>query len=514
MVPPEPRLPQARGLINNGLYVVVHAPRQTGKTTTLLAMARNLTAAGGHAAVLFSCEQAKVALDDYGAAGRGVLTAIRAAAEEQLPEECWPPSPWPDTSPDTLLHVGLTRWARACPRPLVLFADEIDALRGQSLISVLSQLRDGYRTRPESFPASVVLCGLRDVRDYRAAAGSRPWPEEVAVRMGTSSPFNVKVESLRLPDFTAGQVADLYRQHTGETGQEFTPEAVDLAVDYTQGQPWLVNALAREVTDKMQVAPPTAVTAAHVAEAKERLILACATHLDSLSARLSEPRVRRIIEPVIAGTLPESDPAYNDDVAYVRDLGLIAQDRPVRVANPIYREVIVRVLGEFTEDVVTVSPRAFVLPDGQLDFRRVLDEFAAFWGEHSDVLTRGQVYHEAAPQLVFMAFLQRIVNGGGQVEREYGVGRGRIDVLVRKPYGDGQVQREAVELKVWRPRQADPLEAGLKQLDGYLTRLGLGHGTLVIFDRRQPHSDEDEPIRPEFTEAASPGGRRVTLLRA
>jgi hypothetical protein len=124
------------------------------------------------------------------------------------------------------------------------------------------------------------------------------------------------------------------------------------------------------------------------------------------------------------------------------------------------------------------------------------------------------VYHEAAPQLVFMAFLQRIVNGGGQVEREYGVGRGRIDVLVRKPYRDRQVQREAVELKVWRPRQADPLEIGLKQLDGYLTRLGLDHGTLVIFDRRQPRSDEDEPIRPEMTDVTSPEGRAVTLLRA
>jgi hypothetical protein len=513
MVPPEPRLPQARGLIQNGLYFVVHAPRQTGKTTTLQALARDLTAAGRYAAVLFSCERAKVAVDDYGAAGREVLDAIRAAAEDQLPEECWPP-PWPVAQPGGLLHVGLTRWARTCPRPLALFADEIDALRGQSLISVLSQLRDGYRTRPESFPAAVVLCGLRDVRDYRAAAGSRPWPEEVAVRMGTSSPFNVKVESLRLPDFTAGQVADLYGQHTAETGQEFTPEAVDLTVEYTCGQPWLVNALAREITDKMQITPPTVVTADHVAVAKERLILARATHLDSLAARLAEPRVRRIMEPLIAGLLPDLDTTYNDDAAYVRDLGLIALGDPVRVANPIYREVIVRVLGAGVESVVTAEPRAFVLADGRLDFRRVLDEFAAFWAEHSDVLTRGQVYHEAAPQLVFMAFLQRIVNGGGQVEREYGVGRGRIDVLVRKPYRDRQVQREAVELKVWRPRQADPLEIGLKQLDGYLTRLGLDHGTLVIFDRRQPRSDEDEPIRPEMTDVTSPEGRAVTLLRA
>jgi hypothetical protein len=230
------------------------------------------------------------------------------------------------------------------------------------------------------------------------------------------------------------------------------------------------------------------------------------------SSAFPDPSRRRIIEPLIAGTAPERDTTYNDDVAYVRDLGLIAQDNPVRVANPVYHEVIVRALGEHTENVVTAEPRSFVLPDGRLDFRRVLAEFAVFWAEHFEVLARGAIYHEAAPQVVFMAFLQRIVNGGGQVDREYGVGRGRIDVLVRKPYGDGRVQREAIELKVWRPRRADPLEDGLKQLDGYLTRLGLDHGTLVIFDRRSPN--EDEPVRPEITEVTSPEGRAVTLLRA
>jgi hypothetical protein len=483
MLPPEPRLPGARPYIDSGKYFVVHAPRQTGKTTTLTQLAHELTAEGGYAAMLLSCERAQAAEDDYAAAERQLLDAIGEAATDQLPGECRPPSPWPKASPGSQLHVGLTRWARSCPRPLVLFLDEIDALRGVSLKSVLSQLRDGFQTRPESFPASVVLCGLRDVRDYRVAAGGGRWPDEVA-RLGSSSPFNIKVASLRIPDFDADQVAELYGQHTAETGQEFTPEAVELAFEYTRGQPWLVNALAWEIIWEMAVAAPQPITVTHMEEAKDRLIRARATHLDSLAARLTEPRVRRIIEPLIAGSMPEGDPEYNDDVSYVRDLGLVASSKPINIANPIYREVIIR----------------------------VLSEFAAFWAEHSDVLTRGQVYHEAAPQLVFMAFLQRIVNGGGQVDREYGVGRGRIDLLVRKPYGDGQGQREAVELKVWRPRQADPLDGVLKQLDGYLTRLSLDHGTLVIFDRRAP--GEDELVRPEVTEVTSPEGRAVTLLRA
>ena len=80
------------------------------------------------------------------------------------------------------------------------------------------------------------------------------------------------------------------------------------------------------------------------------------------------------------------------------------------------------------------EPRSFVLPDGRLAFRRLLREFAAFWQEHGEVLAAGLPYHEVAPQLVLMAYLQRVVNGGGMIDREYGVGRGRIDLLVRWPY--------------------------------------------------------------------------------
>jgi hypothetical protein len=511
MLPPEPRLPEARDLIAEGQYFVVHAPRQTGKTTTLGALARDLTAEGRHVSLLFSCEVAKVTGDDYGAAARAILGRIRAAAKvARLPAELMPPDPWPDADPAALLSEGLQAWALACPLPLVLFFDEIDALRDASLVSVLSQLRDGFASRPHAFPASAALCGLRDVRDYKVASGGD------GSRLGTSSPFNISVQSLRIGDFTPAQVAELYRQHAAETGQEFTPEAVDRAFAHSQGQPWLVNAIAREITREMRVPPPEPITVEHVDEAKERLILARATHLDSLAARLAEPRVHRIIEPLIAGDLVAADPAYNDDVSYVRDLGLIKDRRPIEIANPVYREVIVRVLGERAADSVTVDPRSFLLPGGRLDFRKLLEEFAAFWKQHGEILVRGEMYHEVAPQLVFLAFLQRIVNGGGFVDREYGVGRGRMDVLVRKPWTDGDgkraVQREAIELKVHRQGEADPLQEGLEQLDEYLSRCDLPSGTLIIFDRRLA-AVRKQP-RPEFSAPRTPTGRDVTLLRA
>jgi hypothetical protein len=374
---------------------------------------------------------------------------------------------------------------------------------------VLSQLRAGYDDRPDAFPASVVLCGMRDLLDYKVASGGKE------PRLGSPSPFNIKLKSLRIGDFTPDEVAELYAQHTAETGQEFTPEAVERAVELSAGQPWLVNALANEVVAELKVPPTEPVTADHVEHAKERLILARATHLDSLAAKLTEERVRRVIEPILAGDVPDFD-AYDDDLKYTRDLGLIAATRPLRVANPIYHEVIARVLTANAEEKVLADPRAFILPDGRFDMALLLREFADFWREHADILVRGTVYHEVAPQLVLMGFLQRLVNGGGLVSREYGAGRGRIDILVRWPYSDAagkrRWQREAVETKVWRKGKTDPLAVGLRQLDGYLDRLSLDTGVLVIFDRRPKATPVAE--RTTFEEATSPSGRPVTVLRA
>jgi hypothetical protein len=515
MLPAAERLPEAPLLVERGMYFVVHAPRQTGKTTTLTALARQLTAAGKYAALLFSCEAGEVPADDYVEAQRAVLAAIRLSAHAALPVELQPPARWPEESESQLLATGLSAWAQACPRPLVLFFDEIDALRGKGLQTVLRQLRAGYSMRPFHAPWSVALCGLRDVREYKAASGGDP------ERLGTSSPFNIKVESLRLREFTAAQIATLYAQHTAETGQPFTVDAVARVFTLTGGQPWLVNSIAREITDKMHVAPPEPITAEHVERAKERLILARATHLDSLVARLGEDRVRRVIEPLLAGTF-EGDETYDDDFLYVRDLGLVAPDAPTRPANPIYREVMVRTLAAGIERRVVHEGSQFVRPDGRLDMDRLLQAFAEFWRENGDVLAGQLAYHEVAPQLVLMAFLQRVVNGGGFIDREYGVGRRRIDLLIRWPYedehGQRQWQREALELKVWRDKRPDPLDEGLRQLDEYLARLDLDHGVLVIFDRRNRRqgssSDDAPPIQTAFEPARTAHDRAVTVLRA
>lgn len=509
MLPAEERLPDARMYIEFGFYFVVHAPRQSGKTTALLGLAHDLSAEGHFLALSISCETAQVFGDDFAGVESVLLSELRQTAELQgFAPELMPPDEWPAAAPGTRLKAGLAAWVAKCPRPLVLFFDEIDALRGNGLLNVLQQLRAGFTQNRKAFVHSVVLCGLRDVRDYKAASGGDPQ------RLGTASPFNIKIKSIRIGDFDKLEMRQLFGQHTADTGQEFDDKAIDLAHYYTQGQPWLVNALAWEIISEMRVRGT--VTLDHVETAKERLILARATHLDSLIDKLNQPRVQRVLEPVITGEIPEMDTTFDDDLTYVRDLGLIAQGKQLRFANPIYQEVIVRVLGQRTEAVMTAEPPSFRFPDGRIDFPHLLREFTAFWIQHGDILAARDNYHEAAAQLVLMAYLHRIVNGAGRIDREVGVGRGRIDLLIRQPYRDTDdrraEQREALELKVWAAGRPDPLDEGLVQLDGYLDRLGLTTGVLVIFDRRPLAAPIAE--RTAFDEARTPSGRTVTVLRA
>src|SRR6185295_11568901 len=276
------------------------------------------------------------------------------------------------------------------------------------------QLRTGYADRPRAFPQTVALIGLRDVRDYRMKV--RPEVQS----LGTSSPFNIKVESLTLPNFTAAEVAELYDQHTADTGQVFKPEAKALAFELTRGQPWLVNALARQAVESLVPDPALPVEATHIEQAKEILIERRDTHLDSLIDRLREPRVRRIIEPILAGELLSPD-VLDDDMQFVKDLGLVASGPAgLEIANPIYREVIPRALAWVVQESLPVPRAPFIGADGSLRIDALLDGFTTFWCQHAEFFLERQPYSEAAAHLVFMAYLQRVVHGGGFIDREYG----------------------------------------------------------------------------------------------
>jgi hypothetical protein len=492
-------------LIEQKKYFLLHAPRQTGKTTCLLALAEHLNREGRYRAVYVNLEIAQTAREDVARGMRAICGAIGAAARRDLGEErlyAWTEEVWPAHGPEGVLNALLERWCLQSPQPVVLLLDEIDALIGDTLISLLRQVRAGYTQRPEGFPQTVILCGVRDLRDYRIHASS----EREAITGGSA--FNIKAKSLRLGDFSADEVRTLLLEHTAETGQVFTPEALDRVWDLTQGQPWLVNALAYracfELPEGRDRTQP--ITPALIDQAKEAMILERVTHLDQLAHKLREPRVRRVIEPMLAGTALGDVP--DDDIQYLLDLGLLRQGSGgLTVANPIYREVLPRTLA-FTPQasLPQISP-TWLNADGSLNPAALLEAFLAFWRRHGEPLLRSAPYHEIAPHLVLMAFLHRVINGGGTLEREYAIGMGRMDLCLR--YGTLTL---AMELKVWRDGAPDPLAEGLIQLDGYLAGLGLSSGWLVIFDRRA-----DQPPIAERTASSttvSPQGRCIQVVRA
>ena len=499
-------------LIRDQRYFVLHAPRQTGKTSALLAL-RDLLNGGGagdYRCVYMNVEAAQAAREDVEGAMRAILDELasraRSTLRDEFPEEAWP-GILARSGPVGALRETLTRWAEASPGPLVLLIDEIDALIGDTLLAVLRQLRAGYDRRPEGFPQSVVLCGVRDVRDYRIRSSA-----ENAVVSGGSA-FNIKARSLRLGDFSRGEVLSLLAQHTEETGQAFLPEAAERVWGQSQGQPWLVNALSAEACFRNESGRDRArpITEEYIVEAQEELIVRRETHLDQLADKLQEDRVRRVVEPLLSGGDERASSAR--DIEYVRDLGLIAQHGPLRVANPIYAEVVPRELTWAAQQLLVEETSWYVDAEGLLDVDKLLGAFQAFFREHSEHWLGRFDYAEAGPQLVLQAFLQRVVNSGGRIEREYGLGRGRTDLLLLWPRGGERPPpgaasgRYVIECKVLHKSLERTIGKGLEQTAAYMDRCGTRSGHLVIFDRseRRPW---DEKI---FRRVEGIGERTITV---
>jgi hypothetical protein len=226
--------------------------------------------------------------------------------------------------------------------------------------------------------------------------------------------------------------------------------------------------------------------------AQEQIIYRRDTHIDILIDKLKEPRVKRVIEPILANEdEPDDDRMSDEDIQYVKDMGLVTKERglPLRISNGIYREIIPRELTASTQQQLLQQPQWYQRQDGSIDMEKLLLDFQQFFRQNADSWIGRFDYAEAGPQLLLQAFLQRIVNGGGYIDREYGLGRRRTDLLIRKPLTDGYggpVQRVVLELKVRRKRDAmDTLiEKGLQQTAEYMDMAGtVDEGHLIIFDR-------------------------------
>ena len=477
MLPPADRLvgAQLHRYIRDKLYWVLHAPRQTGKTTFLQSWMREINA-GDEAVACYVSVEVCQGISEIENAIPSICGTIREFAQSfGLPV---PPMP-KDMQPPIMLSNILGNWAKmTAPKPLVVLFDETDVLQDAALISFLRQLREGFSRRGVGvFPVSIALVGMRDLKDYITASkgGIPPNP---------GSPFNIKEDSAQLSNFSREDIAHLFAQRTVENGQQTTQEALDYVYEQSNGQPWIVNSLFKRAT--MRILDETStetVTIEHIRQAREQMIQARETHLDALSRRLDDPRIHYVMETLMTGKT-DLRLAQSDGFRQCIDLGLVIDDGGMpAIANPIYREVLAR---EITIGAEIMLPKRDAFrwqkPDGSLDMDSLLAEFQKFWRRHSEIWEQTANYTEAFPHLLMMAFLQRVTNSEGHIDREYAAGRGRMDLLVE--YAG---QSFIVEIKLLRDYDSPEivLEEGLAQIRGYRDKLGTGIPCyLMIFDRR------------------------------
>jgi len=471
-------------LIEQEKYFVLHAPRQSGKTSCLLALMHHLNQQGNYHCLYMNAEIVQANPEDMQRNIRTLLSEIAANARDYL-RDPYPESIWMDV----LHHVGeeralgelLSRWAAHSPQPLILLIDEIDALMSNTLISVLRQLRTGHAKRPHQFPQSVILCGVRDVRHYRL------YSQEDQTFVTGGSVFNFKSEALRLGDFSAEQTRALYEQHTQATGQTFTPEALDRLWHLTQGQPWLVNALGYELCFASKTARDWQhpITRERVDAARKILLQGPRKpHFDHLVDKLWTDEARRVLEPLLVG----HDLALgfrSDDIAGVRDLGLIRQhlDGSIEIANPLYRELIPRWLTWPLQSGMSHQTGTYQEADGTLNVAMLLADFQIFFLSHFENWQASIRYQEAAPLIMLQAFVQRVLDAHGRIEREYGLGRLQMDLLLVWPQTDGLQQRVAISARLLRQNREQTLSSGLRKTRDFMQRRQAKEGHLVIFDR-------------------------------
>ena len=470
-------------------YFLLHAPRQSGKTTAILEYVNYLNADDKYIALYLSTEAAHSAKNDVERALFWLLSQFETQISIQLPDQLKAREfllsvLGQPRVPEDSFYRFLKYWAEISSKPVVIFFDEIDGLVENTLISLLKQFRTGYTNRSAHFPQSICLIGVRDLQDYKLKSKDE---EEKGILF---SPFNIISETLILKNFTEQQVAELYRQHTVETGQVFTDEAISHAHYLTGGQPWLTNALAYQacfvdVTDRS-----FPITKDIVDRAKEQIIRRRDTHISSLVDRLNDPRVRPIIDALISGSL---EPAFlnPDNIQYVRDLGLLKEDS-LELANPIYEQIIPRALTHVIQELIPHQIAWYIDSSGKLSMTKLLLAFTQWFREHATAYGEILKFHEGFPHLLLYAFLQRIINGGGQVHREpcYGNKRPDLDILWKQ-------QRFIIELKI--KRSEETRVKGLEQLAQYLDYCDSAEGHLILVDP-DPKKSWEEKISQEQVE--------------
>ena len=474
--------------IKQGKYIVLFAPRQTGKTTFFrLALDALTTQDLTYFPIQLNFEEYEddIPTDFYWGLSEDIREEIEKVFQRrrQVPSEALIEFLGKTEITD---HRAMRRFFAQLARFLdssygikqkvVLLIDEFDGIPRAAVNGFLRSLRRIYLSDRERCPYSVGIVGVKNIiqRNYDRSI----------------SPFNIQDE-FHLPNFTREQVKELLGQYTEAVGQRFAPEVVASIHKQTAGQPVLVNRLAQILTEEMDIPKTETITMEHWTVAHTRLLRGRNTNIEHLTTNIRRnPRFESILMRIMARDEGVDFNLDDDIISELATYGVIKEgtDGMCEILNPIYLYRIMRAFKplvngleqEYFPEDTDEALHEYLTSTGQIEMEALLDNFR-------DFITRVgfrilQVPHtpqESVGRHLLLAYLDEFVRRiGGVMHIEVQTGRGRMDILITH-----NQRKYIVETKIWRGETR--YQAGKQQLAAYLTLESADEGYYIVFDHRQ-----------------------------
>ena len=468
--------------VKRGRYIVMFAPRQTGKTTffrwglaelaaadaTYFPIQLNFEIYAGYPAARFYPHFAKKLREaiERGFRTRNIAMPPSLAqflANAQIADRV--------EMLDFFEAVGqhLTDYR------VVLLLDEFDGIPSDAVQGFLHALRHIYISDVAvRCPYSVGIVGVKNVTQLNYDR--------------TISPFNIQ-EEFHLPNFTLAQVQELLGQYTAEVGQPFEPEVIKTLHRQTGGQPVLVSRLAQLLTQELDIPKDTPISLEHFATAHQRILREPHTNIQHLITNIRrDRRFERLLLKIASYDEGEDFNLDNERISELATYGVIAEDKDgmCQIANPIYLYRILRTFKPLSNGLEQAyapedaSSQMYLTADGHIRMDLLLDNFRDFIARVGfRILEVPETPQEYVGQLLLFAYLEQFVKQlGGLLSLEVQTGRGRLDLLV---FHRGR--KYIVETKIWQG--AASYAAGKRQLAKYLTLERATEGYYLVFDYRQ-----------------------------
>ena len=470
--------------VKEGRYIVIFAPRQSGKTT-FFQRALDVFAAeepayfpiplnfeeyeGCTPSVFYSC-----LYEDIFEEIENIFARRGEALSEALTEFL--------ENAEITDHFSMRRFFRNFSKFLgdqrvILIIDEFDGIPKEAVRGFLHSLRRIYVSNsPSRCPHSVGIVGVKSITQLNYDR--------------TISPFNIQDE-FNLPNFTLEQVQELLGQYTEEVGQAFVPEVIEAIHKQTAGQPVLVNRFAQILTEELDIPKTESITMTHFSKAHTQLLRGRNTNIEHLTTNIRRnPRFESVLMRIMARDEGVDFNLDDDVISELATYGVIKEgaDSMCEILNPIYLYRIMRVFKPlvngleqeyFPEDTGEV-PHEYLTSTGQIEIEALLDNFRDFIARAGfRILQVPDTPQESVGRHLLLAYLDEFVRRiGGVMHIEVQTGRGRMDILITH-----NQRKYIVETKIWRGDRR--YQAGKKQLAAYLKLEGTTEGYYIVFDHRQ-----------------------------